>query len=509
MIIKYLPKMSNIHTHRLRIKDLGIDTYRENIIFIRADSHICRSEGLTALTRVIVHKNENKVVATLNVVTSDILLDGEASLSQEAMKRLEVKNGDTIAISHLQPITSLAKVRAKMYKQQLDEESFREIIKDVVAGHYSNIEIAAFVSACAGNNLSVDEIAGLTKAMISSGRKIQWGKNMILDKHSVGGLPGNRTTPIIVAIVAAAGLTIPKTSSRAITSPAGTADTMETITKVNLSISEIKNTVEKEGGCMAWGGAVKLSPADDLLIAVEKALDIDSEGQMVASVLSKKAAAGSTHVVIDIPVGLTAKVRSQEEALRLQYYFKAVSETIGIHSEIIITDGTQPVGRGIGPALEAMDVLAVLKNDPNAPADLKERAITIAALLLKMSGKYPLGTETSIARTFLENGEAYKKFKAICEAQGSFKEPTFAEYKHDVISEIEGTVKSINNRKLARIAKLAGAPQSPSAGILYLSPLGKKIKKGDLLFRIYAESSGELEYAKEYLNSLNQLIEIN
>ncbi|MGZ3901249.1 MAG: thymidine phosphorylase, partial [Bacteroidia bacterium] len=272
-----------------------------------------------------------------------------------------------------------------------------------------------------------------------------------------------------------------------------------------------KKLAQNTGGCFVWGGAVQLSPADDLLIAVEKALDIDSEGQMVASVLSKKAAAGSTHVLIDIPVGPTAKVRSHEEALRLQYYFTAVSEALGMHTEIIITDGSQPVGRGIGPALEAMDILAVLKNEPGAPADLKERSINIAAALLKMSGKYSVGAEQSVATNILENGTAYKKFEEICLAQGSFKQPKMARYKYDVCSLISGTVKSIDNRKLARIAKLAGAPQSVSAGVLFYSPIGKKINKSDLLFSIYAESNGELEYAKEYLDglpNLNSLIEI-
>jgi thymidine phosphorylase len=498
--------MSTAHFHRLKIKDLGIDTYKENVIFIRADSHVCKSEGFTSLRRVVIHKNEFQVVATLNSVTSNILKEGEASLSKEAMDRLHVKNGESITISHLQPITSLGKVRSKMYQQSLTEQDFLDIIKDVVAGHYSNIEIAAFVTACAGNNLSVQEITSLTKAMISTGGIMNWKQKMVLDKHCVGGLPGNRTTPIVVSIVAAAGLTIPKTSSRAITSPAGTADTMETITNVNLSIDEIKKVIKKEGGCFVWGGAVRLSPADDTLIAVEKALDIDSEGQMVASVLSKKIAAGSTHLVIDIPVGPSAKVRTQEEALRLQYYFKAVSDIIGIQSKIIITDGTQPIGRGIGPALEAMDILAVLRNEANAPFDLKERSITLASMLLKISGKYPVGTEMTVATKILESGDAYIKFKAICLAQGCFKEPTIAKYKYDVLSNTTGIVKSVDNRKLSRIAKLAGAPQSPSAGILYFAPLGKKIKKGDLLFSIYAESKGELEYAKEYLNSLTELI---
>ncbi len=498
--------MNNIQSQKLIIKDLGIDTYNENILFLRADCPICKSEGFTALTRLEVYRNGNHIVATLNIIHSDLLKDCEASLSSKAMNRLDLKNGDTITIAHLQPIESLSLVRAKIYKKELEEKAYNEIIKDVVEGHYSSIELAAFVSACAGDNLTVKEICYLTKAMINVGNKIEWGNQLIYDKHCVGGLPGNRTTPIVVSIVAAAGLIIPKTSSRAITSPAGTSDTMETITNVNLSIDEIKKVIELEGGCFAWGGAVKLSPADDILIAVEKSLDIDSEGQMVASVLSKKVAAGSTHVVIDIPVGPTAKVRSNEEALRLQYYFKAVSEEIGIHTEVIITDGTQPVGRGIGPSLEAIDVLEVLQNNPTAPLDLKERSITLAAELLKLSGRFNHGTENTVARTILENGKAYEKFKKICEAQGEFKEPTLAKYKYDVFSTKNGIVTSIDNRKLARIAKLAGAPKSPSAGVQFYAPIGRDLKNGELLFIIYSESKGELEYAIEYLNSLTDLI---
>ncbi len=501
--------MNNPQSHTLRVKDLGIDTYRENIIFMRADCHVCISEGFTALTRVIVHSNINRIIATLNVVRSDIIGNGEVGLSIESIKRLGVKDGDIIFVSHLHPIESLSKVRAKMYGKELDQASYSEIITDVVAGHYSNIEIAAFVSACAGDNLSVNEMTGLTKSMIASGRIMKWKKSIILDKHCVGGLPGNRTTPIVVSIVAAAGLTIPKTSSRAITSPAGTADTMEAMTTVNLTIEKMQEVVEKEGGCLAWGGAVNLSPADDLLIAVEKALEIDSVGQMIASVLSKKAAAGSTHVVIDIPVGPTAKVRSHEEALKLKHYFKVVSEAIGIHTEVIITDGTQPVGKGIGPSLEALDVLAVLENKADAPNDLKERAITLSAALIKLSGQYASGTESTLARNLLENGKAFKTFMAICEAQGGFKKPKLAKHRFDVLAESEGTVKSIDNRKLARIAKLAGAPKVTSAGVLYNAALGKQIHKGDLLFSIYAESNGELEYAKEYLISSNTLIEIS
>ncbi len=494
----------------LKLKRFGLDTYHENIIFMRADCPICLSEGFTALTRIQVQFNGRRIVATLNVVMSEILGEGEAILSEIGFQRLGANEGDVITVSHLPPINSLSDVRAKMYHRTLDEKAFLQIMKDIAAGMYSNIELAAFISACSGSNLSLGEITALTKSMVATGYRIDWGdKGIIMDKHSVGGLPGNRTTPGVVAIAAAAGLTIPKTSSRAITSPAGSADTMGVITNVELSIEKMHEVVGKEGGCLAWGGTVQLSPADDVLIVVERALDIDSEGQMIASVLSKKAAAGATHVVIDLPVGPTAKVRTIEEASRLQHHFTAVARSIGLEINVLITDGSQPVGRGIGPSLEAMDVLAVLRNEPGAPADLKERVLNIAGALLELSGSFKSGEGYLRATEILESGRAMKKFEAICRAQGRFTEPAYAPYSKEITAKKAGKVVSIDNRRLARLAKLAGAPRNPSAGIKFAAPLDIKVEAGQTLFTLYAESPGELEYALDYYHSSNNIIEIN
>jgi thymidine phosphorylase len=488
------------------LRNIGIHASHENTLYIREDSPLTHSEGFKVLTRVFVCFKEASIIATLNTVHSNLLQEGEAALSEEAMERLNVQEGDCITVKHLQPVASLSHVRAKIYGKELSETAYREIISDVVDGLYSNIELAAFVTACAGDNMNLNEIVGLTKAMIECGQQIKWEQPVIYDKHCVGGIPGNRTTPIVVSIAAAAGLIIPKTSSKAITSPAGTADMMETITKVNLSIEEIKEVVRKENACLAWGGGVKLSPADDLLIYIEKALEIDSEAQMVASVLSKKAAAGSTHVVIDIPFGKTAKVRSHEEALKLKYYFEAVGEAIHLNISVLITDGAQPVGRGIGPALEALDVLSILKNQTDAPQDLRLRACMIAGKLLEIAGKCASGDGIKMADSILESGAAYHKFRAICEAQGEFKTPQPGAFSFDVIAEQDGTVKEIDNRKLARIAKLAGAPKSYGAGIVFNAPVGKSVSKGDLLYTIYAEGKGQLEYVIEYLKTVNHLI---
>ncbi|HET6989838.1 MAG TPA: thymidine phosphorylase, partial [Bacteroidia bacterium] len=260
--------------------------------------------------------------------------------------------------------------------------------------------------------------------------------------------------------------------------------------------------------CLAWGGSVQLSPADDILISVERSLDIDSEGQMIASVLSKKAAVGATHVVIDIPVGETAKVRTIEEASRLQHYFTAVGHVIGLEIKVLITDGSQPVGRGIGPSLEAMDVLSVLRNDANAPVDLKERALLIAGALLELSGDFKTGEGILHAEKILQSGNALKKFEQICNEQGGFKEPLFAPYRQDIQAPASGKVTAIDNRRLARLAKLAGAPQRPSAGIKFHAPVGMEVTQGQVLFTLYAESPGELEYALEYYRSSNHIVTI-
>ena len=353
----------------LRLRQLGIDTYQEPVIYMSRECPVCLSEGWQAQTRLRVAHGTHVIVATLNVVTSELLAPDEASLSDVAWRLLGALPGDAVVVSPLPPLESLGAVRAKVYGHALSAPALAGIVRDVAENHYSAIELAAFVTACAGDRLDEAETIALTRAMIDVGERLDWPRAPVVDKHSVGGLPGNRTTMLVVPIVASCGLLMPKTSSRAITSPAGTADAMETVAPVDLSLSAMRRVVEQEGGCIVWGGAVRLSPADDVIIRVERPLDLDSEGQLVASVLSKKAAAGSTHVVIDIPVGPTAKVRSAEAARRLGDRLVRVGDAVGLVVDIMPGDGTQPIGRGIGPALEARDVLAVLQNDAEAPAE--------------------------------------------------------------------------------------------------------------------------------------------
>ena len=492
----------------LRLKRLGIDTYREHVIFMRADCHVCLSEGFAARSRVRVSANSSSLLATLNVVHSDLLGPDEAGLSEVAWQTLGAREGDTVDVKHPHPIESESFVRAKAYGERLGPTAFDAIIRDIAAGEYSELHLAAFVTACAGDRLDIDETTALTRAMIVVGDRIAWPYPVVADKHSVGGLPGNRTTMIVVPIIAALGLPIPKTSSRAITSPAGTADTMETLAPVDLDLATMRRVVEQEGACIVWGGAVRLSPADDILIQVERPLDFDSDGQLVASVLSKKVAAGSTHLALDMPIGPTAKVRSAASADRLADRLTRVGETLGLRIRIARTDGSQPVGRGIGPALEARDVLSVLQGEIRAPQDLRARALLLAGELVELVGRAPPGEGRSIAEDVLVSGAAWRKFQAICDAQGGMREPAKAVYTHPVLATVSGRVTAMDNRRLAKAAKLAGAPTSPSAGIDLNVRVGTAVLIGEPLFSVHASSRGELEYALHYISNQSGIISI-
>ncbi|MDZ4308135.1 thymidine phosphorylase family protein [Allopontixanthobacter sp.] len=484
--------------HSLSLLRAGIDTYQQPVVYMREDCDLCRAEGFSVQTQIGVTLRERSIVATLNVITrADWLSTDTAGLSDAAWQALDAQEGDVATFFHPEPPAAAAVIRGKVYGKRLDDAACRTIVADTLDHRLSDIDLAAFITSCAGDRLDLDETIALTRAMKEAGQTLDWGHSPVLDKHCVGGLPGNRTTPIVVAIAAAAGFRVPKTSSRAITSPAGTADTMEVMTPVALDLAAMRRVVEHEGGCLVWGGKLDLSPADDLLIRIERPLDFDSDGQLVASVLSKKAAAGSSHVLIDMPVGPTAEIRSSAAARALSERLRAVADALGLALFVHQSDGSAPVGRGIGPALEACDLLAVLRRDRNAPLDLRERALDLAGALLDLAGSGHRGGRSQ-AVELLDSGAAERKFAAICEAQGGFSEPGCAPHRLPMIATTAGRVGAWDNRRISKIAKLAGAPNRRTAGVLLRTRPGEWVERGDPLYEIHAESRGELAWARDF-----------
>ena len=487
-----------------RLKHLCIDTMREHVVMVHEDAVRAGELGFNPLDRVRVvgtdpaSGEERELTGTLNFCRDTLIAADEIGLSDIAYRDLGLPEGANVHATIAPAPRSVDLVRAKLRGRRLDRAAFDAILGDVVGHRYSRVELSMFVLACSLRTLDEAEIVDFTRAMIARGRSLDFGKGPIADKHCIGGVPGNRTTMIVVPILAALGVTIPKTSSRAITSPAGTADTMGVLAEVALAPEDLYRVVGSAGACIAWGGALDLAPADDILITVERPMEIDTEPQMVASILAKKKTSGATHVLIDIPVGPTAKVREHDEAERLAALFRAVAAAIELQIEIVITEVRGPIGRGIGPRLEALDVLAVLGRESGAPEDLREKALYLAARLLEMVGAVPASGGYHAAQGALDSGAAAAAFERIVTAQGRRAFPPEARHRAVVAAPADGRLREIDCWEIARVAKRAGAPANVSAGVRLLRTLGDVVVRGEPLFEIHAQSATQLEFARAY-----------
>jgi len=443
-------------------------------------------------------KNSTESVAVVDIARG-LLKENEIALSQEIMDEMKIAEGYAIEISAAPRPESTKYILEKLDGKPLSYEKIFSITHDIVRNALTEAEIAYFVSGVYLNGMSEKETVDLTKAMVDTGKRM-YVKNSV-DKHSIGGIPGNRTTPILVSICSAAGLTMPKTSSRAITSAAGTADVMECFSRVEFSIPEIKKIIKKVNACLVWGGALNLAPADDKIIQVERILGLDPEVQLLASILSKKISVGAKYVLIDIPYGKTAKV-SRSKGMLLAKKFEKIGTMLGLRIRTILTDGSQPIGNGIGPVLEARDVYSVLIRRSDRPLDLENKAILLAGEILEMTQKAKKGEGKKLALSILDSRKALDQFKRIVEAQGGTLRNIESKLKpekmtHQVLAKKSGTISEIDNRKIAFIAFSAGCPADKDSGIYLNYHNGCKVKKGDVLMTIYAETREKLEFAKK------------
>lgn len=461
--------------------------------------------------RILLRKNNHKTTAVIDIAESEKAVPaGSIGLFEETLSAIKARNNDEVTIRFAKKPASVEFIRQKVDGKELSAKEIYEIIKDIGTNKLTDIEISSFVTANYIAGMSDSEIIDLTRAMTATGNRLSIKKRPVVDIHCIGGIPGNRTTLIVVPILIAAGLTVPKTASRAITSPAGTADTMEALAPVSLSIPKLYRMLDTVGGFIIWGGSVNLAPADDRIIKVEYPLGIDAEGQMLASIMAKKASVNATHLLMDIPVGKGAKVQGRKQALHLQEHFERLGRELGIKVCTIITDGSQPVGNGMGPILEARDCLWVLKNDTRAPADLRQKSLEMAATMLEFVGQAKKRQGIRLATEILNSGKAYQKFVEIVKAQGGRDidpealKPSSTYYTY--CAPKKGIVQCLDNTSLSRIARMAGAPIDKDAGMYLHKHCGDIVAKGEPIMTVYAHSREKLGYALEILKELDGII---
>ena len=470
----------------LHATQIDIGTRTPTVILHTADA---AELGVHPLDRVEIRHDGSTITAVVEL-TDELVDEGELAVTRP----LGHVDGDVTVTIAPNP-RSASYIRKKLDDVELEADELDAIVTDIKWDRLTDTELSAFVTSIYTNGLSRAEIVHLTESMVAAGETIAWDSDLVADKHSIGGVAGNRVTPIVVPIVAAAGVTIPKTSSRAVTSAAGTADTMEVFCDVEFDIDEIKGIVSETNGCMVWGGGVNLSPVDDKIIRVETPLSLDPPGQMIASVLSKKKSAGSSRVVIDIPYGEGAKVPSLDAAREMAEDFDRVGTALDMTVDCAITRGNQPIGTGIGCGPEARDILDVLAGD--GPEDLRRKSVSLANMILSACGS------DERAADILDDGRALETFKAILAAQNGDPDVTkdglpLGEYTATINAGRDGLISHANNRLVNETARRAGAPKDKGAGLTIAARVGDAVEEAEELFTIYAETEGKLDEAVRF-----------
>lgn len=454
---------------------------------------------LRVAERILVKADKNReITVILDITTKDEIKDNKIGLYTETWKRLKIKKGDKITVSIAPRPPSDVFIKKKLEGHKLSQAEIHTIVRDVVRDDLSDIEMTYFVAGCFCMGLNDEEVANLTKAIAKYGDRLEFKNKFVMDKHCIGGVPGNRTTMLMVPIITSLGYIMPKTSSRAITSPAGTADTMEVLANVENDAKRLREITKKVGGFVAWGGGVDLAGADDKLIRVRYPLKLDPEGMLLASIMAKKHSVSTNTLIIDIPMGPQGKTKNVKEANKLKKRFISIAKMLGMKIKVVITDASQPVGRGIGPVLECLDVIKILKNEPDAPEDLKKKTIMLCKELLYLTGEYKTKkiAEKKILES-IESGKAYEQLMKIVDAQGRKKMAKVGQFTYEFKSGKSGKVQGIQNKIIAQIARTAGAPKDAGAGLYIHKKIGDEVKKGETLFTVYTENETRLEHVRD------------
>ena len=485
----------------LSLKHINIKSFNENIAYLNKNCLEYAIEDISALSQVEIQTETSKIYAFLQIVDDDSLVaPNELGLNNEAFADFGESEGTLVSISLAAPAPSRAALKRKIAGNILSPQDYKFIIKDIINRRYSNIDIASFIVA-GGTFISANEVLSLTDALVNSS-KIDWKyDNIVVDHHCLGGIPGNKTDIIIAAIVGAYGLAIPKTVAKATTSCASVADTMGILTNVHLTQERFIELTETNRAVIADYEPLDIAEAVKSISNVERHLGLTQQEFLLTSILAIKLSAGITHLLIDIPVGEKSRIKTTYEAIRLRKLAEFVGDRLGMDIEVVITDGSEPIGNGIGAILEARDVVQVLKNKPNAPQDLLEKSLFLAGRILEFDPKLRGGEGYNTAAEILKSGQALEKLNDMIHAQGKKEQPVLGEFTREVLAPESGEITAIDNMQINRIGIWAGVRQNPGAGIDLYKKTGDIVSAGEPLYKIYAATAEDLELAESVVES--------
>lgn len=488
----------------LKAKKFNFSSGGHPIIVLNKDDAL--NFGIRAGDRVELDWHRQKTVVVVNVdISRTKVKKGEMGIFSETALKTKINSGDIVYFNLFDRPTSIKAINKKLKGNRLNYHEIYAIIRDLLNGHVSDTEMAFFIASSFSQEMNNEELFYLTKAMVDTGEKITFPGKKVVDKHCIGGIPGNRTTMIVIPIIASLGLYIPKTSSRAITSPSGTADTMEVLAPVEFGLARVKKIVNKNNSCIVWGGATNIAPADDIIVRITKKLSLEPFSKMIVSIMAKKVAMGIQYLLIDIPVGPSAKIKDMKTARKVAEKFKWLANKFKIKTTITVLKALEPIGRGIGPALEARDVLRVLQQKSRRSHDLEKKSLFLAGKLLELAGRAKKGRGLVLATYALRSGKAGQKMSEIIQAQGGkgsidSEEVVVGAHRSRFYASKDGAIKAIDNRAIDEVARSLGAPYDKLAGIRMHQRLGNKVKKGHKLLTLFSRNKERIELGKRALS---------
>ncbi len=492
----------------LSLKHIAVTSFNENLAYIHKDCSAYKVDDIKVLTKVEIHGGVRPVYAFLQIVDDvKIVKPGELGLNTEAFKMINLPEGANISLTIAPAAPSINAIKRKIAGNILSAAEYSSIVNDITAKRYSNMDITSFLVS-SGSFMTAPEVLALTEALIGED-VLRWdNENIVVDFHCMGGVPGNKTDIIITAIAAAYGLPMPKTAAKSLTSCAGVADTFAVLANVNMDEETFKSVVKENRGAIVNYDALSIAEGSKIVSTVERHLGFLQQQHLVASILAIKMAAGVTHLVLDIPVGANSRIKTTTEAMRIRKLVEYVGDMLSLEVDAVITDGSEPIGNGVGAVLEARDIMKILRNKPDAPQDLLEKSLFLAGRVLEFDPQLRGGQGYVVAKELLTSGRALEAMNKIIYAQGKAPQPQLGHLTRDIVASQSGIVESIDNNRINKIGVLAGASQYPGAGLDLLKKVGDTVEQGETLYRIHAVSATDFAFANSVVDG-NTGYEIN
>lgn len=459
--------------------------------------------GISAMDKIAMKYNGEEYVLDANL-THRYVEYGQVGIPKDVVEKYNIPQWAKVYISFTQTNSlALDALKKWLNGHKFSQQDIQLIMKDISTNRFADTLVTYFSALWFFRPSSDQEMYWMTKAMAESWEMLHFD-GVVADKHCMGWVPGNETTMIMIPLLASLGIKMPKSFSKAITTPAATGECVSVLMDISFSKKEIEHLVKKENCCLVRGGWLDLAPADEKLIKVAYPLSMQSYPRTIVSIMAKKYAMGISHLLLDLPVGPTAKIPDMKTAKWLKKKYEIVGKKLWMKVHVEITDALQPVGAGIGAKLQVREVLRVLQQHPDRPQDLEEKALHLCVQIIEMVGMAKGKDAEKLAYGQLVSWEAWKKMQRIIVAQRGDPDVyaetlALAKYSKGILSKKSGKVTQIDMKALNLLTRTLGAPLDLDAGVYLHHKLDAQVKKWETLFTIYADEENKIDLAMEFL----------